>query len=119
MTNFLEETKESITQSGHRPEQITFIGSRDGEYGFTFWSDFEKLADFDYDSSYGGQHIASDLVVVFDDGSYLERGEYDGSEWWDYQKTPDVPKEFKKVIRLQTDNSWYPLSEIQAEDYAY
>jgi hypothetical protein len=31
------------------------------------------------------------------DGTWSERGEYDGSEWWNYQKCPDIPSELKRV----------------------
>ena len=41
---------------------------------------------FDYDDGYGGQNLHG--LVVFNDGSWLERGEYDGSEWWEYKHTP-------------------------------
>lgn len=110
MTNFLEETKQAINAVDKRP---VFIGSLNGEYGFTLWSDFEKLADFEYDSGYGGQHIAQDLVVIFADGSWLTRGEYDGSEWWEYNAPPAIPKTFKQITKLQSDDSWYSLSDLQ------
>lgn len=41
---------------------------------------------FTYDSGYGGQELFG--FVCFTDGSWLERGEYDGAEWWVYKKTP-------------------------------
>ena len=43
------------------------------------------MLDIDYDDGYGDQEIAVDLVVVFTDGGFLCREEYDGSEWWEYE----------------------------------
>ena len=39
-----------------------------------------QLDEIDYDSSYGQQWLYG--IVVFTDGAWLERGEYDGKEWW-------------------------------------
>ena len=44
------------------------------------------ILDQEYDSGYGGQEL--DGIIVFNDGSWLSRGEYDGSEWWEYNTTP-------------------------------
>lgn len=44
--------------------------------------------DFDYDDGYGGQELFG--LVLFDDGSWLERYEYDGSECWSYKYSPTV-----------------------------
>ena len=65
------------------------------------WNDF--VANFktvNYDNGYGGQEVAADLVIVFKDGSWLERHEYDVAEGWGYSKTPiksKTPKPFKFV----------------------
>lgn len=44
------------------------------------------LASIDYDNGYGGQELFG--TIVFKDGTWLERGEYDGSEWWEHRKHP-------------------------------
>ena len=54
--------------------------------------EFEKFLseiDFEYDSGYGGQELFG--VILFED-SYSDRGEYDGSEWWENHKMP-TPKD--------------------------
>lgn len=45
--------------------------------------------DFEYDSGYGSQHITG--IIWYTDGTWSERGEYDGSEWWEYHKCPTCP----------------------------
>lgn len=84
-TNFLKETIEAIKKSGHKFEDVMFIGSSDGKYRMN-WDKFTQKADFEYDSSYGSQKIAVDLIIYFKDKSYITRGEYDGSEWWEYNE---------------------------------
>lgn len=91
MSNFLEETKKAIKKSGHKFEDVMFIGSSDGKYRMS-WNKFITKADFEYDSGYGSSAIATDLIIYFKDTTYIVRGEYDGSEWWEYS----VKKIFKE-----------------------
>lgn len=83
MSNLLEETIDAITRSGHTISQIVFIGSSNGKYRCT-WDEFQKLADREYDSGYGSNEVASDLIVLFGDGKKMWRGDYGGSEWWEF-----------------------------------
>ena len=55
------------------------------------WEDFLKLLDFEYSNGYGGQELFG--TVWLSDGSWLSRGEYDGSEWWNHNKLPEIPAE--------------------------
>jgi len=50
---------------------------------------FNKL-DFDYNNGFSSQYIFG--TVWLDDGTWLARGEYDGSEWWDHCFCPSIPK---------------------------
>jgi hypothetical protein len=52
---------------------------------------FMKSMDFEYYSGYGGQELFG--TVWLNDGTWLSRGEYDGSEWWIHNKLPDIPQE--------------------------
>lgn len=49
-------------------------------------NEFLNKLDFNYDNDYGSQEVYG--YVVFNDGNWLERQEYDGSEWWEYQREP-------------------------------
>jgi len=113
---FLEETKEAVIKSGHAVEQVMFVGSSDGKRRLA-WPEFAKIADFEYDSGFGAQEIAKDLIVYFVDRTYMVRNEYDGSEWWEYS----VPKLFKdsdesvpySKLRVSGDQvGWRDLEEI-------
>ena len=97
MSNLLYETREAIKQSKHRPWDIIFIGSKYSGHSCT-WQEFIGLADQQYDNGYGSQEVALDLIIVFKDSSYLEREEYDGSEWWQLIEPFTMPLS-KHIIR--------------------
>ena len=52
------------------------------------YKDFLELLDFDYDSGFGSQDLFGTIWI--EDGSWLSRGEYDGSEWWEHNKLPAI-----------------------------
>ena len=60
-----------------------------GEY-----EEFLHRLDFQYDNGYGGQQVYG-LVWLKEESTWRERGEYDGSEWWEYKKCPKIPDELK------------------------
>ena len=51
---------------------------------------FKKDLNFEYDSGYGLQELSGTLWLK--DGSWMTRGEYDGSEWWECHYLPELPK---------------------------
>lgn len=79
--NLKHETEISISRSGHTQSDIVFIGSEKTGHQCS-WDIFCAISDLEYDNGYGGQEVASDLIIVFSDGEMLIREEYDGSEWW-------------------------------------
>lgn len=102
IVNFLDETKEKLEENHRKPEEIIFIGidggKRNGES--CSWTEFVIMANFKYDSGYGGNVINLHLVIHFDDGAVMRRVEYDGSEWWDYYSAFVLPKEKKSLLFL-------------------
>ncbi len=49
------------------------------------------MLDFAYDSGFGGQELYG--TIWYEDGTWSERGEYDGSEWWEHRKCPEIPNQ--------------------------
>ena len=99
--NLLAETRAILAESGKTEADVRWVGvltpsralrrvDRDPSLPLGTWADFERLADIDYHNGYGGNEIASGLVIVGDDW-WLERGEYDGSEWWEFKTLPRPP----------------------------
>lgn len=55
------------------------------------YNEFLNSLDFEYDSGYGGQELYG--TVWLEDGTWLSRGEYDGSEWWEHNVLPAISAE--------------------------
>jgi hypothetical protein len=111
MRNFLAETKEILSEYGKTEQEVWWVGSKDGSLSID-WPHFVTQADFEYDSGYGLQEIASDLVVVGADW-WMERREYNGSEWWEFMTAPlrlSNAKPFA-VMRADTDANDFSASE--------
>lgn len=95
----LYETEVVMNRVGKRVEDIDWIGSE--KFGYMNWEEFSNLANVEYNSGYGSAEIAQDLVIVFKDSTWFSRGEYDGSEWWDYNRTPKKPEEHKVPLSVK------------------
>lgn len=54
-------------------------------------SHFLNSLNFYYDSGYGGQEY--DGIIWYEDGTWSQRGEYDGSEWWELTRKPKIPED--------------------------
>lgn len=108
--NLLEETKESIINSGHQISDVIFIGSEESGHSCT-WGEFCVLANVDYDNGFGGQEVATDLIVAFSDGAKMWRSEYDGSEWWEYS-TPFKMPEQKHPISCLVGGLWSSVADL-------
>jgi|688.fasta_scaffold575333_3 hypothetical protein len=63
------------------------------------WSKFLSGIDFEYDSGYGGQNLFG--TIWYADGTWSDRGEYDGSEWWDYHTCPNIPAELDRKDKVR------------------
>jgi hypothetical protein len=98
--NLLKETEDIIIEIGKSLEDIDFINitgevdkSQNYEEVKCYSTDFDGFVKFcnrfrNYDNGYGGAKVPTNTVVVFKDGTWLERAEYDGSEWWEYKQIP-------------------------------
>lgn len=97
--NLLSETLEKMEQSGKTfkdVEQVTWevVVKREWKDGkrtyeteqcWCSWETFAEAAHtIDYDDGYGSQEIEETLEILFKDGSWMQRREYDGSEGWAY-----------------------------------
>ena len=115
--NLLKETKEALRNKGYSwPDDILSIQGSDRAISVDL---FKKLANVSYDNGYGGQEVASDLVILMKDGTWFERAEYDGSEWWRYQSAPKVnPVNDEGITMLVAKRSgmgWCTLEELNEE----
>jgi hypothetical protein len=86
--NLLKETKGVLAEHKKTVSDILWVGCASFQIPI---DDFLRLADTEYNAGFGAQEVAYDLVIVVN-GGWLERGEYDGSEHWDYKEMLDMPQ---------------------------
>lgn len=63
------------------------------------YEEFLKVIDVNYDNGYGGQELYG--IIWYEDGTWSERGEYDGSEWWEYKSMPEIDKELTNNLKTK------------------
>ena len=108
MSNLWEETIEFLKENGKTFEDVLFIQGEDFK---VTKENFEIVAKkTDYDSGFGAQHVATDLVLV-GDGWWIERCGYDGSEWWDFKSIP-ARKQYMNNITNLHKGMWDTLKEM-------
>lgn len=106
MSNFIEETLEAIGEKEVKEFDLEFysldFSDADDDNDRRTTADAkgvgkEALMGFfaqlperavDYDSGYGSQEWSG--WISFQDGSWIERSEYDGSEWWSLKACPKL-----------------------------
>ena len=89
MTNLLKETEQFMIKKRLSWNDVDFIGGHSFSISIENFRDIAGTAN--YESGYGMAEVAEDLVIVFKDGSWMERFEYDGSEGWTLKHVPRNP----------------------------
>lgn len=107
--NLLEETIRALSSHELSYSDVKWVGSTDGRYVVSFET-FALMANQTYDAGYGGVEVIQDLVVV-GDGWWLERHEYDGSEWWEYKEQPRIT-EGKPFTGCFVEDYEYSIREL-------
>ena len=104
--NLLSETLMFMAEHGKTPDDVRWVG--DTTIWFS-WDEFANVANVEYDAGFGGQEVASDLLVVGDDW-WMERHEYDGTEWWEFKTLPTLPSQHV-VPRTVFGLGWTSLAD--------
>ena len=99
---FLNHTKSKVIECAY----IQFIDYEDGEKfflttGYTEDEYKQFLSDIDraYNNGYGGQEL--DGMIWYADSTWTTRGEYDGSEWWEYHEVPEIPDFLNRIDKVR------------------
>ena len=82
--NLLKETFDKMKENGVSPDDVIYVFN---SFGYCSWEEFEELTNFNYDNGYGLIAIDLNLIVRGSDW-WMEREEYDGSEWWRFCTMP-------------------------------
>jgi hypothetical protein len=98
--NLLNETLETIDNYHKDVKDIVYIGN--GQGSSCTLDEFKLMANREYDNSWGSVEVLMGLKIVFNDNTWLERGEYDGSEWWNYMELTNTASK-EKLTNLFED----------------
>lgn len=107
--NFASETIEILHDHDYTIEDISWIGTH--EFTIPIHEFFDVARKTDYNNGYGSANIPCDLIIMMKDGSWYSRGEYDGSEWWDYNpqlSKPAIQLHLKTRNFIDVDYDWDP-----------
>ena len=122
--NLKEETLKVLHNHGKGKEDIKYVCGEDFQISLEqFW----ELSDTEYDP-YGAPEIATDLMLI-GEGFWMERGEYEGAELWDFRTMPDttgLPIREITALSVRQYNAihkpeygkicWETLSELNGEE---
>lgn len=101
--NLADETVAKLESDGYELSNISFISLYDE--GINMGEFFSYAKHTSYNPGYGIAEIPP-FIIRMDDGSWYERGEYDGSEWWKHVTVPERPTTYAHINELA---SWeYP-----------
>lgn len=111
--NLLEETIESIEDSGHTVDDIIFIGSEKSGHSCS-WDQFKVLADKEYGEGYGTPLVVKDLIIVFSDGQKMWRYIDEEDEGWEYSTPFQKPHQEFQIENLFVGDhpTMYTLEEV-------
>lgn len=120
--NLGEETIKALQDKGYNMSDILWIGGQDFRIpADNFWEVADRTA---YNNHYGAQEVALDIIIAMKDGSWFDRSEYDGAEFWQYNRCPKIPAEIKEVEYLAVDLNnnthdcgWMTLKELNKYNY--
>lgn len=114
--NLLNGTIDVLNAHRKTPKDVVFVVGFDGtkiyssweepseqDLARTSWSEFKQLANRIYDRGYGGVEVIIATKIVGKD-FWLERHEYDGSEWWEYKELPRAEDYPEGSIRVFKDD---------------
>ena len=86
--NLLNETRDILVSNNKTFDDVLFVGDK-ATHTKMIVKEFLEHANVEYNDGFGSEEINTDLILVGKD-FWLERHEYDGSEWWEYKSMPNV-----------------------------
>lgn len=108
--NLYNETLEILNENNLTESDVVWVGNKEFKMS---WHEFKEIAyNFWYDSGYGSHQIRPDLLVVGKNW-WLERHEYDGSEWWEYKSLPIEPKISNNSLEIISENIYQEKEKIK------
>lgn len=87
--NLKQETLEILKDHHKSASSVLFVTN--GDRSCSFAAFLKRAENFEYDPGFGTAEVDLDLKVVGCNW-WLERHEYDGSEWWEFKTLPAKAK---------------------------
>ena len=92
--NLLREIENKLLENDKDLSDIKWVGIRGDKYFDT--KQFLKVAEtFNYNAGFGLVEVHEFLTIAGKDW-WMERHEYDGSEWWEFKTLPSKPETLMK-----------------------
>lgn len=122
MNSLWDETIEVLMRHGKTFDDVIAIAGNDFRVSKDNFEEVAKTAF--YDSGYGSAEVAVDLKLIGSD-FWLERREYDGSEWWAFCQMPRTPhsqpmREINALVPNQYHGRnlmfWPSLKDLNCEE---
>lgn len=110
MMNLKDETLECLKIAKRGAHEVEFV--TDGETSCMFTDFLLRAKDINYDDGFGGNEVNLSLKVVGAD-FWLERCEYDGSEWWEFKTLPTKPLKSGAVKILERETYEQPQNSSE------
>lgn len=98
--NLFQETVAELENNGKTLDDVEFVIGNGHEITLDNFVEIAKT--FEYDEYFGHEYVPHDLKIVGCDW-WLERCEYDGSEWWAFRRKPDRPTATKRILAIDGD----------------
>lgn len=94
MDNLYEELIKDLKAQGKTTDDIIWVGNDHVTVPVEWF--LEQIKKYDYDSGFGCEEVSLKLLIVGKDW-WLERHEYDGSEWFEFKTLPTKPDIQEKI----------------------
>lgn len=99
--NLYKETTEFLIENSLSWDDVEWVGVwSESHFGEIPLDKVEEMFNFEYDEGFGIEEVPLSLKVVGKD-FWLERREYDGSEWWSFQTMPTKPDKLTNLKCLK------------------
>lgn len=115
LTNAYDELMGMLAVHCYTVDNIAWVA--DAHYRLPLPEFLDKLKETNYYSGYGSAEFDQSIVIMLNDGTWFERGEYDGSEWWQHRSAPTCPDVVlsRDAEYALTYDEQYAMLELEAE----
>lgn len=90
MINAYCELQDTLLDYGYDVDDIATVGDFLTFDEYDVQEFLDCLKGIVYDNGYGCVYFRRGIKLIMTDGTWIEREEYDGSEWWTHRSVPAI-----------------------------